>query len=93
MRDLFSQCAYVRTHVRVRHASGMSGLERACHASGMAIRTLARMRARTWIIRGSPSLVPRPFPLRARARNNWWVEKKRGKGSGESSRPSTATGM
>ena len=38
------------------------------------------------------SLVPRPFPLCARARNNWWVEKKRGKGSGESSRPSTGNG-
>ena len=38
------------------------------------------------------SLVPRPFPLRSRVKSIWWVETKRGKGSGKSSKPSTGNG-
>ena len=48
MRDLFSQCAYVRTYVSVTLQECLLGLERTCHATGISsIRTLALMRART----------------------------------------------
>ena len=59
MRDAMYVRTYVLLCVSVTLQECQLGLERTCHASGMSIRTLARMRARTWIIRGSPGLCDR----------------------------------
>ena len=56
--------------------------------------TPSAFRARVWPRQTRQEIVsfPDPFLVCARALNNYWVKEKRGKGSGESSRPSTGNG-